>query len=112
MENKRATPDIRCIDCAALNAYERCNQGVWEVYCPDCGAVFGFDNLPKECRECKWKLRGLDELCQGMCASCWVASWSAEKKAAIGNLIGMAFKKPDATDTEKDTAIDEAFKHL
>jgi hypothetical protein len=38
--------EIVCIDCGAVNCYERDNGGVEEIRCPDCGAVFGRDNIP------------------------------------------------------------------
>ena len=56
-------------------------------------------------------LASRDEREQGHCSSCEVASWTSEKRAAIGRCIGLAFGKPDATEGEKDAAIREALKH-
>jgi hypothetical protein len=107
----RVTPEIRCIDCGSGNAYERLVAGVWDIHCPDCGATFGVGNLPSKCRECAKPLHKLEDRGRGLCVSCHVASWSPEKRAAINNLIGMAFRKPGPTDAEKDAAIDEALRH-
>jgi Zn finger protein HypA/HybF involved in hydrogenase expression len=108
----RVSPEIRCIDCGASNAYERCIDRVWDIYCPDCAAVFGWDNIPKQCRGCEERLRDSEELGRGLCPRCKLASYSPEKRAALNKLIGMAFRATPATDAEKDEAIDEAFRHM
>ena len=52
-----------------------------------------------------------DERERGWCSTCDVASWSPEKRAAMDQCIGLAFRKRPATEAEKDAAIDEALKH-
>jgi hypothetical protein len=111
-ETKRVSDAIRCIDCKFLNAYERRVDGVWDIFCPDCGAVFGWDNLPKECLGCKGRLSRPTEVGRGLCPACYLKTYSPEKRAALNKLIGLAFKPGGATDAEKEAAVDEAFKHL
>lgn len=109
---KRRTTEIRCIDCGMKEARERTNDGVIELHCEACGSTFGWDNLPKECRNCKRRIWSWGERSDGTCSPCEVASWTPEKREAIGKMIGMAIREPDATEEQKDAAIDEAFKHL
>jgi hypothetical protein len=79
----RPKPEIRCIDCGGIDCYERDNEGVNEIRCPDCGAVFGWGNLPKTCKKCRTRIYGKSDRGRGLCASCYVAGWSPEKRAAI-----------------------------
>lgn len=113
MAANRPTPEIACIDCKATNVYGRQRDNVGELYCPDCGAVFGWANLPKECHKCGRRIWSKDERGKGVCSSCTVAAWTSEKKAAFSRLIGMGFRgDPKPEEAEIDSAIDEAFKHL
>ena len=66
-----------------------------------------------ECPKCgKEVLASRQERERGHCSSCEVASWTEEKRRAINRCIGLAFRKPPATEAEKDAAIGEAFKHV
>jgi hypothetical protein len=103
---------ISCLDCRESNCRERERDGVMEIHCPDCGATFGWKNLPRECDRCKRRIYSKNERGQGRCSTCTVAEWSPEKKAAIDKLIGMAFRDPKPGNNETDAAINEAFKHL
>ena len=112
MSNRRVTPEIRCIDCGNINAYERKNEGVWDIHCPDCGATFGWDNIPTACRGCGGKLRDWEHIARGTCSRCFLDQMDPRKKAALNKLIGMAFRKTPASDAEKDAAVDETFKAI
>jgi hypothetical protein len=110
---KRLSDTIRCVNCGSENAYERFVNGEgWDIFCPDCLSTFDWNAVPRECRVCKMRLRDVTELGRGLCPKCHLATFSSEKRAALNKLISMAFKKPEPTDAEKDTAIDEAFKHF
>lgn len=73
-------------------------------------------NIPREKRtvevwnvcECGEILHSMSEGERGTCSSCWVKSWTPEKRKAMGTLIASAFN--GSTDAQKDAAIDEAFK--
>lgn len=45
---RTCTTERECIDCFNRNAYDRVRDGVHEIYCPDCGAVFGEANYQAE----------------------------------------------------------------
>lgn len=74
-------------------------------------------NIPREKRtvevwnvcECGEILHSMNECERGTCSSCWIKTWTPEKKAAMNKLIASAFN--GSTDAQKDAAIDEAFKH-
>ncbi len=70
---------------------------------------------PLACSQCQKPLVGKDERERGICSTCEVASWSPEKKKAIGRLVALgvrrSFKGEPVPDADIDAAIDEAFKH-
>ncbi len=70
---------------------------------------------PKFCSKCKRSLIGKDERERGVCSTCEVASWSPDKKKAIGRLVSLGFRKSfkgePVPDADIDLAIDEAFKY-
>jgi hypothetical protein len=48
----------------------------------------------------------------GLCPKCEMATWSPEKRAAINNLIGLAFVQDPAREPEIGPAVDKALKHI
>ncbi len=69
---------------------------------------------PKACSQCQGALVGKDDRDRGVCNTCEVASWSPEKKKAIGRMIGLAFRKSNGEpipQADIDLAIDKAFEH-
>lgn len=66
------------------------------------------------CPKCnKSHLIGKEERERGICASCEVASWSPEKKAAIGKVVSLGLKSAFGEPVPEgalDKAFDEAIK--
>lgn len=67
--------------------------------------------MHKACTKCNGRLLYSDERESGVCAKCEVAAWTPEKRKSIARLVAIAFRKPPATEAEKDAAVAEAFKH-
>lgn len=66
----------------------------WQFICSRCKKIISFDRRSKE---------------RGWCCKCEVASWSEEKKRALGKVIGASLRG------ERDklpALVDEAIKHI
>ena len=108
----RITYKIKCPSCLESDAFERRNtEKQWELFCPDCKEIFAWDHLPTKC-ECGSPLRLPEEKARWLCPSCFLKTWSPQKKRAFNKLVSMAFKTPKPSEEEKEAAVDEAFKHV
>lgn len=69
--------------------------------------------LPRTC-SCGGRLSLFDEVVRQKCSSCFVKSWSPQKRAAFRNLLGVAFDGFDGgrNPGQRDAAIDEAMRHV